>query len=515
VPSTPCPPAESWPTIAGRDGLDVDVDGLSWRPLRRRTAVLRDLDLHIPAGQRVLLAGPSGAGKSTLLRAIAGLLLTAGDGDLGGRVLVGGREPADVPGGIGLLLQDPTAAIVAETVGRDVAFGLENHRVPRDLIWPRVVRALEEARFPYGVDHATGALSGGETQRLALAGSLVLDAGVLLLDEPTSMLDSAAAAAVRTAIRRSVEDRGTTTVVVAHHLEPWLDFADRLVVLDGDGSLLADGPPSAVLHRHGEGLAAAGVWVPGIPAPAPLALPAGLVGPWRPAPDRLLTAEDVRVELPGSLVDRAAAPTVALAAVDAVLDAGRTLAVTGPSGAGKSTLVAVLAGLLRPTGGRVVADPALGTRRGVEPWRWTSPDLTARLSWVPQTPEHGVVAATVRDEVLASARACRRDAATASARASGLLEALGLDRIADASPYHLSGGEQRRLMVAAALAHGPYGVLLDKPTVSQDRNTWAAVLGCIHSARSAGAAVGLASHDLSAVDAVADERLELCAGAPA
>ncbi|MDQ3274843.1 MAG: ATP-binding cassette domain-containing protein, partial [Actinomycetota bacterium] len=86
------------------------------------------------------------------------------------------------------------------------------------------------------------------------------------------------------------------------------------------------------------------------------------------------------------------------------------------------------------------------------------------------------------------------------------------DRLARASPYHLSGGEQRRLMLAAALVHGPYAVLLDEPTVGQDRNTWAAVLGACAAARDAGSACALATHDLAAAGALADDRLVLSAG---
>ncbi|MGH3444475.1 MAG: ATP-binding cassette domain-containing protein, partial [Nocardioidaceae bacterium] len=148
--------------------------------------MLADLDLSIEAGQRVLVAGPSGAGKSTLLRGLAGLLLANDVGDLSGRVLVDGRPPQEVPGRVGLLLQDPTAAVVATRVGRDVAFGLENTRVPRAAMPQRVHRALRAAHFPYDETRRTNALSGGESQRLALAGALAMTPGVLLLDEPTA-----------------------------------------------------------------------------------------------------------------------------------------------------------------------------------------------------------------------------------------------------------------------------------------------------------------------------------------
>jgi len=174
-------------------GARVEVRALTWRPAGRRRPVLDGFDLTIEPGQRVLLAGPNGSGKSTLLRAIAGLLLTAETGDLSGTVRIDGCAPQARPGQVALLLQDPSSATVAERVGRDVAFGPENLGLERREIWRRVHAALEAVGFPYDVDHPTGALSGGESQRLALAGALAMEPQVVLLDEPTSMLDPQAA----------------------------------------------------------------------------------------------------------------------------------------------------------------------------------------------------------------------------------------------------------------------------------------------------------------------------------
>jgi energy-coupling factor transporter ATP-binding protein EcfA2 len=493
-------------------GATVEVEGLGWRPLRRRRPVFAGLDLLIPAGQRVLLAGPSGAGKSSLLRAIAGLLLTAGSGELSGSVRIGTGPGAGEPAGsVGLLLQDPLAGLVADTVGRDVAFGLENSRVPRHAIWPRVHAALRDAAFPYPVDHPTAALSGGETQRLALAGSLAFGGKVMLLDEPTSMLDPAAAAAVRDAVRQAAADRSRTTVIVEHRLEPWLDFADRLLVLDADGSLIADGDPRRVLDLHGPWLAARGVWVPGQGPPRPLVVASNLVEPHAAADAVLVRADGVRKELtaaaPGHRSRQGTARTVAVDGVSTSVDAGRALCVTGDNGAGKSTLVSLLAGLARPTAGHVTA-PALGGRRR-DLFRWPSRSLSARVSWVPQLPEHGVVASTVLDEVTASGRACGLPPAWLAHRADVLLEQLGLSHLRESSPYHLSGGEQRRLLLAASLVHGPNVVVLDEPTVGQDSLTWASVVGVVAAARDAGCGVALASHDADAVAAVADSRLRL------
>jgi energy-coupling factor transport system ATP-binding protein len=457
----------------------------------------------------VLLAGPSGAGKSTLLRGIAGLLLTADHGDVTGRVLVDGVDVAEAPGRVGLLMQDPRASVVAETVGRDVAFGLENLRVPRDQIWPQVAAALETSGFPYPSEHPTRALSGGETQRLALAGSLVLGASVLLLDEPTSMLDEESAAVVRAAVKQDAARRGTTTVVVEHHIGPWLDFADRLVVLGRDGTVVADGDPATVLAAEGATLAAHGVWVPDAGPPSPTPMPPALVAPFVEHPGVVIAAEEVGVRYRAGVVGRRTPEVVALDRVDARLVAGEALAVTGPSGSGKSTLVSVLAGLQRPTTGQAVAATSLATSRGRQPWRWRSRDLAGVLAWAPQLPEVGMVATTVVAEVAASGTATSRPPDWVRRRGHDLLEALGLSHLADASPYHLSGGEQRRLMLAAALCHGPVGALFDEPTVGQDRGTWAVVTGLLSAARDAGAAIAVATHDRPAADTLADRRLVL------
>ncbi len=471
--------------------------------------MLEGLELTIEPGERVVLAGPSGAGKSTLLRAMAGLLLTAAHGDLSGTVLVDGIPAGQRPGDVALLLQEPSTAVVAESVGRDVAFGPENQRVPRDELWKLVRHALAETSFPYDVHHPTHALSGGESQRLALAGGLALGSRVLLLDEPTSMLDEPAATSVRQAIRATVEARGTTLVVVEHRIGPWLDFADRLIVLGPGGTLVADGPPAEVLTAQGAALTALGVWTPGAALPTYSALDARLVAPLRTVSDVVVSADGVTMSLTSRSAGRRRPATKVLHDVDASVRAGRVLAVSGPSGAGKSTLVSVLAGLARPTGGQVTAAAELTTPQGRTPWRWRSPDLAARLSWSPQVPEVGMVASTVRNELLATGQATGRDPRWLGPRVDGLLEAFGLSALAGVNPHHLSGGEQRRVMVAAALAHGPAAALFDEPTVGQDRLTWAAVMAALAGATTAGSGICLATHDAAAIRVVDGDRLAL------
>jgi len=438
--------------------------GFAWRPLGRREPVITDFDLTIEAGERVLIAGPSGAGKSTLLYALAGALGTTIAGELSGDVEVDGR--------IGLLLQNPGDAVVAERVGRDVAFGPENLGLSREEIGARVGAALDAVRMPYGSDHLTSALSGGEQQRLALAGVLAMRPDLFLLDEPTSMLDDDNGTAVREAILEA--SAGSTVVVVEHRIGPWLDHVDRVIVLSRAGEIVSDGTPAALL-------AAAhppdGVWMPGLPTPIPLQIPGELVAPHSaPLP---LVADDLWIDLVTRTL-RGTQTTHALRALNARLEAGEVAAFTGPSGSGKSTALAAFGGLLKPKSG--IITPAVHT--------WGSRLLAGVIGWMPQNPEHGFLASTVGEEV---EKTSRRLGGTVDVGA--VLDVFGLGHLTLANPYRLSGGEQRRLALAAALGHRPGVVLLDEPTVGQDRHTWAAVVGWFTCAADAGATVGLSTHD--------------------
>ena len=469
------PGSEAAPTYASDRVVAAGalLRGFGWRPVSRLRHVMEGLDLTIQPGERVLLAGPSGAGKSTVLRALAGVLGTTAVGELSGRVEVDGR--------VGLLLQNPLDAVVADRVGRDVAFGMENARVPRKHMWPRIRDVLDAVRLPYGVEHPTRALSGGETQRLALAGVLALRPGMLLLDEPTSMLDADNAQSVRKAVLDAVRCTGATLVVVEHRIEPWLGDVDRVVVLGEHGSVVSDGSPAQFQRDHAHRLAEAGVWMPGVPVPSPQVVPAELTEPVEPA--SRVVAEGLRVDLRTRTV-RGPMTTHALRGVDAALEPAALTVLTGTSGSGKSTLVAACAGLVPPSAGNVDAG---GDR---PPHKWRSAYLAQRVGWVPQTPEHGFLTTRVRDEVAHTARALGR-----TVDVEALLDLFRLTRYADANPYQLSGGEQRRLALAAALAHRPGTALLDEPTVGQDRRTWAAVMGWLEASHASGVTVGVATHD--------------------
>ncbi len=521
----------------------LEARGWGWRYATRKAWAVREVSFRIEPGERVLLLGASGSGKSTLLHGLAGVLGGADEGEHTGELLIDGMPTADVRGRAGLVLQDPDSQAVLARVGDDVAFACENLGVPRAEIWSRVREALDAVGLDVPLDRATSALSGGQKQRLALAAVLAMRPGAVLLDEPTANLDPAGVVEVRDAVARALgvgggpggagtladsggpggagtlagsgalgpgpagarvggEDRRSATlVVIEHRIDVWLPLVDRIIVLGAEG-VVADGAPDDVLRARGVELAAGGVAVPGIrpTAPPPPAAPPG---------ETLLSADRLAVaRVRGTPV---AGP------FDLDVRAGEVLGIVGPNGAGKSTLGLTLAGLLPPEAGRVVASAALAEgaavsrRRGMatgatDPFRWTSRALLTRIGTVFQDPEHQLLATTVRAELEVGPRALGLPEREVAARVDELLERLRLTRLAEANPFTLSGGEKRRLTVAATLATGPRVVVLDEPTFGQDASTWAQLVALIAELRD-----GADGEGRRAIVAISHDEDVLCA----
>ncbi|MFL6058735.1 MAG: ATP-binding cassette domain-containing protein [Rubrobacteraceae bacterium] len=220
----------------------VSCDNLVFSYPGSELLALAGVSLELRAGEYVGVVGPNGGGKSTLLRLINGLLRTDS-----GNVRVGGLDPASEPylvrRRVGMLFQNPENGLVAPFVEDDVAFGLENLGVERTEMRRRVREAIRAVGLEGYERREPHTLSGGEKQRVALAGLLALDPEVLLLDEPTSMLDAAGRAEV---LERLVALRGSRTVVhVTHHLDELLD-ADRVLVLNA-GKLVTDVSPERLV----------------------------------------------------------------------------------------------------------------------------------------------------------------------------------------------------------------------------------------------------------------------------
>ncbi|WP_166906416.1 ABC transporter ATP-binding protein [Mycobacterium sp. DL440] len=476
-------------------GATVTAHTWGWCHAGRAAWAVRDLDLRIEPGERVLLLGPSGAGKSTLLHGIAGLLGGAEEGKQAGLLRVDGAAPGEQRHRIGMVLQDPDAQVILSRVGDDVAFGMENFGVPREQIWPRVRAALDAVGLNLGLSQSTSELSGGQKQRLALAGVIAMDPGLILLDEPTANLDPVGVLEVRDAVAASAARTGATLIVIEHRTEVWMPVIDRVVVLGADGHVIADGACDQTISRNHDYLVRSGVWVPDTPLPEITRHRSG-------TRETLLHAADLALAHPGD-------PPMQVG-LNFEIDAGQTTVITGPNGAGKSTLALTLGGLLPVPAGRLEAHPGFApspSRRN--PVKWRSKELLTRLGSVFQDPEHQFLAATVRDELSLGPKAIKLSTAETNTRTDELLERLHLAHLAAVNPYTLSGGEKRRLSVATMLATAPKVIILDEPTFGQDRRTWEELTRLLAEIADGGTAVVAATHDLDFAGLLADARIVL------
>ena len=461
----------------------------------------------VAPGEVVLLLGPSGSGKSTLALTLNGLIPHAIVADVEGMVQVAGLTASDTPVAtlsthVGMVFQDPDAQLVTGTILDEVAFGLENLRVPADEIMRRAETALRRVGLWERRAENPDRLSGGGRQRLAIACALAMGSSLLVLDEPTANLDPDGVAEVRAAVERLVAARETTLVVVEHRVETWVDLVDRVVVLEPGAGVCAEGAPDAVLGSRGAELAAAGIWVPG-------RHPVIARGPRRAAAPELLSAAGLAV---GRRRFGERAPRTAAAGIDLAVHAGRTTSILGPNGAGKSTLGLTLAGLLAPVAGELRALPALAGSLGIAPIRWRSRELASRIGTVFQDPEHQFLRGSVREELEVGPRVLRRGDAEVVAIRDRLAERLRLVPLLDANPFTLSGGEKRRLSVATALATTPSVLVADEPSFGQDALTWGELVRLLDELVAEGTALVTVTHDLALVDALADERLVLPGG---
>jgi len=462
----------------------VVSDGWGWRFGANPSLGITGGSFTIAPGERVLLLGPSGCGKSTLLRALAGVL---GDdeGISTGSLSLSGSSPSASRGRVGLVLQDPESQAVLERIGDDVAFGCENLGVPPEDTWRRVHAALSVVGLNYPLTHSTSHLSGGEKQRLALAGALAMQPDLLLLDEPTANLDSVGALAVRDAVLTSVRETGATLIVVEHNVNLWWEHVDRVIVMDAQGNFALDATPTEVLARASAQLAAWGIWLPTWHSPI---VHIGLDPESRIGRDpALLSAEKLQVGLP-----RHNALTWS---ANLSIEPGSFHALTGPNGSGKTTLALTLGGLIKPVSGALLAATELAQTRSLEPYRWSSRQLARRVGNVFQSPEMQFVKPTVWRELAHGAKLRGLRGAELDTAVGLMLERVGLSDRAQAHPFTLSGGQQRRLSVATALISQPRVLVLDEPTFGQDARTWGELIAMFDELTRSGHAIVAATHD--------------------
>ena len=501
-------------------------------------AALDDVSLAIPRGQRVCVLGANGSGKSTLVSVICGLLAPdEGTVELVGRHVCQDGQP-DLEAyrlarrKLGLVFQNPDDQIVTSVVADDVAFGPENLGLPREEIARRVGRELKRVALTGYAKADPSRMSGGQRQRVCIAGALAMEPQVLVLDEPSSLLDVRGRGAIMRVMGR-LSAAGATLVHVTHFMDEAL-AADRVIVMSR-GRVALDGTPGEVFSAQNAGL----IESLGLEMPFEARLERAVAA--RRAGDEIGTASGaVRATADGIAAEAARgaeneaqagdedetpvaevsdvcfAYSEARRALDHVsfcIPRGRMTAIVGQTGSGKSTLLRLLCGLAEPDSGTVtVTGTSTSTKRGRK-------EARRRVGFVMQHPERQLFAETVAEDVAFGPRNLGLSGDELAQRVAHALELVGLAAKRDASPFELSGGQRRLAAIAGVLAMQPELLILDEPTAGLDPRGRAALRRLLCDLRSHGVTLVQVTHsmdDAARADQVVvlDESRVLAAGTP-
>ena len=500
-----------------------------------------------------LILGPSGCGKSTFLYALNGTVPGCYDGKLEGRVLLDGEEiagtgPAGLSDRIGLVFQDPECQFCTFTVEDELAFGLENRRVPPGEIGGRIDRALELVRMGEFRKAQISELSGGQKQKIAIACVLAMDPAVLLLDEPTANLDGSSRRDIFSLLNRLCREHGKTILLVEHNLDGILEYVDDLTVFDRAGCLRLQGPRREVIDRllfedsladvpvflsqellvirqwaracrsRGTREALRACFLGGTrdlaPLDAVLRPPSG-DGPREERPrergEEVLSLRGVNFssgaeKRRGRRREEGTEPL--LRAVDFQIFQGDFVALLGENGAGKTTLLNVIFRALAAQSGeiRLLGRP-MDTYSRKESYR--------EMGLVFQNPEWQFVANRVDEELQFSLRKSPLPEAEKDARVEAMLAQFHLSELREKNPFSLSQGQKRRLSVSTMLLTGQRILFLDEPTYGQDFRQSRELMDRIRALNAGGVTIVMVSHDMSLVAQYARRVLVLHGGSVA
>jgi energy-coupling factor transport system ATP-binding protein len=441
------------------------VENLTFRYRDRQAPSIQEINFALASGEILLLAGASGSGKTTLIRCINGLIPRSYKGEVQGKVFVQGQDTADmtlaqISQQVGTVLQDPERQILGSRVRSEVAFGLENLGISRPEIRERVEEALNTLSIFHLRDRETFNLSGGEKQKVALAGILAMRPRVLLLDEPLASLDPASARETLTLVR-SLADRGMSVLLVEHRVEDVLGFHPERVMFMEAGLVRYLGPVaglSTVVDYHEIKLPARVVMERARSDPPPprlVILPSGKLEPGeREEPAPLVQFEDVHFGYERGGTD-------VLKGVDLSIYRGDVIAVLGPNGAGKTTLVKHAIGLLKPLSGRVLVN-------GQDTRHLSVAQIASTLGYVFQSPSHMLFAPTVYEELAFGPTNLGHAQDQIDKEVIEAIQIVNLAGREKDPPLSLSFGQQKRVSIAAILAMQSKILVMDEPTAGQD-----------------------------------------------
>ena len=435
------------------------IQNLAFQYRTRPERAIEDVSFELKPGEMLLIAGSSGCGKTTLARCINGLIPRSYRGKRDGKVLLHGKDVSEMPIAevaqtVGTLLQDPERQIVASNVYNEIAFGPENLGLPRDEILMRVENAMKRLSIEYLRERETFNLSGGEKQKVALAGLLAMNPSILLLDEPLASLDPASAHEALE-VFRSLADEGKTVVLIEHRVEDSI-FAkpDRLMYMEGGhvkylGSI--DNLPTEIDHHE---VKLPAEWVVKRVQQMGEQIEKTEAAPSLGRGEPLVIFENVDFRYSDET------PYI-LQNVNLEIRRGDLIAVLGPNGAGKSTLIKHAIGLLKPTSGRVLVE-------GKDTRSMSIAQIARVLGFVFQSPTHMLFAPTVHEELEFGPKNLEYKTDVIQKAVAESVSTVNLSGLEEYPPLGLSFGQQKRTTIAAVLAMQSKIMVMDEPTAGQD-----------------------------------------------
>lgn len=491
----------------------ISFKNFSFQYRAQKKPTLKEINLDIYPGERVLIAGPSGCGKSTLAGCINGLNPFSNPGECSGELIVDGVDAPkssifQLSAHVGTVLQDPDGQFIGLTVGEDIAFALENSCMPQDEMHEITRHAAELVGIQDHLDYAPHELSGGQKQRVSLAGVMVDQVKILLFDEPLANLDPATGKQTIELIDEIQEKTDTTVVIIEHRLEDvlWRDV-DRIVLM-GDGKILADLHPdellsTRLLEENGireplylTALRYAGVEL--VPAKKPAHADSVVIDEadrkkmtdwfWsRPAAEAEKEHEpllEVR-----NLTFGYERGSQTLRDVSLTIHKGEMVSIVGKNGAGKSTFSKLVCGFETPDSGEILF-------QGRDLLQENIRHRAKHIGYVMQNPNQMISKTMIFDEVALSLRNMGKSEEEIREKVEETLKVCGLFPFRNWPVSALSFGQKKRVTIASVLVQDPELIILDEPTAGQDFRHYTEIMEFLRGLNEKGVTVVMITHDM-------------------
>ena len=491
----------------------ISFKNFSFQYRAQKKPTLKEINLDIYPGERVLIAGPSGCGKSTLAGCINGLNPFSNPGECSGELIVDGVDAPkssifQLSAHVGTVLQDPDGQFIGLTVGEDIAFALENSCMPQDEMHEITRHAAELVGIQDHLDYAPHELSGGQKQRVSLAGVMVDQVKILLFDEPLANLDPATGKQTIELIDEIQEKTDITVVIIEHRLEDvlWRDV-DRIVLM-GDGKILADLHPdellsTRLLEENGireplylTALRYAGVEL--VPAKKPAHVDSVVINEadrkkmtdwfWsRPAAEAEKEHEpllEVRNLTFGYERGRQTLRDVSL-----TIQKGEMVSIVGKNGAGKSTFSKLVCGFETPDSGEILFQGRNLLQENIR-------HRAKHIGYVMQNPNQMISKTMIFDEVALSLRNMGKSEEEIREKVEETLKVCGLFPFRNWPVSALSFGQKKRVTIASVLVQDPELIILDEPTAGQDFRHYTEIMEFLRGLNEKGVTVVMITHDM-------------------